>query len=187
MDDRSDEELLAATASGEPAAFGAFYRRHAPAVTGFFVARVREAEVAADLAAETFAAALEGCARFRPDRGPAAGWLYGIAHHQLAQLYRRGAVDLRARKRLGLARIALTDEQLERVEALAAHQPLASVVAAGLAALPPDQREAVQGRVIEERDYRDLADAHAVSETVVRQRVSRGLAALRARVHKEHP
>ena len=187
MDPRSDEELLAATAAGDPAAFAVFYRRHAPQLIGFFAARTRDPETAADLAAETFAAALEGCARFRPDRGAAAAWLYGIAHHQLAQLARRGAVDLRARRRLGLPRIELTDEQLERVDALAAHQPLAAVVAAGLAALPPDQRAAVEGFVVQERGYRELAAEHAVSEPVVRQRVSRGLAALRTRLQKEHP
>lgn len=187
MDVRSDEDLLAATAGGEPSAFAAFYRRHAAQLAGFFVARTRNPEIAADLVAETFAAALEGCGRFRRERGSAAGWLYGIAHHELAQLARRGAVDRRARRKLGMPRIELTDEQLERVEALAATQPMAVVVAEGLAALPPDQREAVQGRVVEERDYRELAAAGAVSETVVRQRVSRGLATLRARLQREQP
>src|SRR3954454_5749396 len=105
MDPRSDEELLAATAGGEPAAFAAFYRRHASQLTGFFVARTRDPETAADLAAETFAAALEGCTRFLPERGVAAGWLYGIAHHQLAPLARRGAVDVRARRGRGPPRL----------------------------------------------------------------------------------
>jgi RNA polymerase sigma-70 factor (ECF subfamily) len=187
MDVRSDEDLLAATAAGEPAAFAAFYRRHAQPLTGFFVARTRNPELAADLTAETFAAALEGCGRFAPARGSAPGWLYGIAHHELAQLARRGAVDRRARRRLGMPRIELSDEQLERIEALAAVQPLAAVVAEGLAALPAEQRAAVQGRIVEERGYGELAAAAAVSETVVRQRVSRGLAALRARLQKEQP
>lgn len=187
MDPRNDEELLAATAGGEPAAFGAFYRRHAAQLTGFFLARTRNAETAADLVAETFAAALEGCARFRSDRGTAAGWLYGIAHHELAQLARRGAVDRRARRKLGMPRLELSDDQLERIETLAAAQPLAAVVAEGLAALPPEQREAVEGRIVQERGYRELASAGAVSETVVRQRVSRGLATLRARLQKEQP
>jgi DNA-directed RNA polymerase specialized sigma24 family protein len=45
----------------------------------------------------------------------------------------------------------------------------------------------VQGRIVEERGYADLAAAGAVSETVVRQRVSRGLASLRARLQREQP
>ena len=186
MDPRSDEDLLEATAGGEPEAFAAFYRRHARQMTGFFVRRTANGEVAADLAAETFAAALEGCARFDPARAPAGAWLYGIAHHELAQLTRRGAVARRARRRLGMPRIELTDEQLERVEALDAEQPLASLVAAGLDQLPLDQRAAVEGRIVPEHGYRELAASEHVSETVVRQRVSRGLAALRARVQKEY-
>jgi RNA polymerase sigma factor (sigma-70 family) len=187
MDPRSDEELLEATAGGEPEAFAGFYRRHARPMTGFFVRRTGDAEMAADLVAETFAAALEGCARYEPARASAGAWLYGIAHHQLAQLARRGAVDRRARRKLGLPRTVLTDEQLERIDALESEQPLASLVAAGLAELPLDQRAAVEGRIVHERGYRELARAQRVSETVIRQRVSRGLAALRARLQKELP
>ena len=44
-------------------------------VLAYFRRRVGDAELAADLTAETFAAALEGRRRFAPERGPAAGWL----------------------------------------------------------------------------------------------------------------
>ena len=50
-DDAPDESLLA-TARAEPAAFGAFYRRHEDQVLGYFLARVGDPEVAADLTAE---------------------------------------------------------------------------------------------------------------------------------------
>jgi RNA polymerase sigma-70 factor (ECF subfamily) len=90
MDPRGDEELLEATARGEADAFAMFYRRHARPMTGFFVRRTGDAEIAADLVAETFAAALEGCGRYEPARAPAGAWLYGIAHHELAQRARGG-------------------------------------------------------------------------------------------------
>jgi RNA polymerase sigma-70 factor (ECF subfamily) len=48
-----------------------------------------------------------------------------------------------------------------------------------LAGLPSDQRAAVEGHVIDERGYPDLAGELRVPETTVRQRVSRGLATLR--------
>jgi DNA-directed RNA polymerase specialized sigma24 family protein len=60
--DASDEELLAM--SGErPEAFGVFYGRFEGEVLAFFVKATRRAEVAADLAAEVFAAALVAAAR----------------------------------------------------------------------------------------------------------------------------
>jgi RNA polymerase sigma factor (sigma-70 family) len=48
-----------------------------------------------------------------------------------------------------------------------------------LEALPPEQRAAIRGRVIERREYAELAQQLECSELVVRQHVSRGLRALR--------
>src|ERR671914_366839 len=53
----SDDELLA---SLEPGSFAVFYRRHVEDLVAFFMRRTRDAELAADLTAETFAAALGG-------------------------------------------------------------------------------------------------------------------------------
>ena len=67
----SDDELLA---SREPGSFAVFYRRHVEDLAAFFMRRTRNAELAADLAAETFAAALVARARFDPGRGSASAW-----------------------------------------------------------------------------------------------------------------
>ena len=172
---RTDEGLLA-----DPEAFAHFYRRHVRAMLAFFARRTRDAELAADLTAETFAAALDGVHRFDPARGPAVAWLYGIAHRQLADAQRRGRVEDRARRRLGMSRIALTDAALERIDELAGED----VAVAALAELPPDQRAAVRARVLDERDYGDIAAKTQTSEAVVRKRVSRGLAGLRSRIEE---
>ena len=117
-DDAPDETLLAATRT-EPTAFGAFYRRHEDRVLGYFLARVGDPEVAADLTAETFAAALTSAHRFRPrKKKPAVAWLFGIARNQLAMSRRQGRVEARARRRLGMAPVVLTDEAIERIAEL---------------------------------------------------------------------
>jgi RNA polymerase sigma-70 factor (ECF subfamily) len=113
--DRDDDALLLAAAE-DPEAFARFYRAHVRGVIAYFRRRVGDAELAADLTAETFAAALAGRRRFTPERGPAAAWLYGIARRQLVTFHRRGHVERRARRRMGMARIELTDEMLDRVE-----------------------------------------------------------------------
>jgi RNA polymerase sigma-70 factor (ECF subfamily) len=182
--DRDDDALLVAAAD-DPEAFAQFYRAHVRGVIAYFRRRVGSAEAAADLTAETFAAALAGRRRFAPDRGPAAAWLYGIARRQLVTFQRRGHVERRARRRMGMARIELTDEMLERVEAIADAE-LAQVDVA-LAALPEDQSVAVRARVLEDRGYDEIAAAERVSEPAARQRVSRGLAALRARLRSQEP
>ena len=75
--------------------------------------------------------------------------------------------------RISLEPLALGDELLERIEQLGDESAANGL--ALLEGLPEDQREAVKGRVLQERDYAQLADTLACSESVVRQRVSRGL------------
>jgi DNA-directed RNA polymerase specialized sigma24 family protein len=132
---RDDEQLLAAARAGDGDAFAAFYRRHVGDVTAYLRRRVASPELAFDLTAETFAAAV-------------------------------GALEP----------IVLDDEALARVDELAAGADLE----AALAALPAAEREAIEGRVVGERGYAELADELRCSEAVVRQRVSRGLRRLRS-------
>ncbi len=180
MDRLGDDELLALTPR-RPEAFAAFYRRHEPALLGYFVRRTGDPELAADLAAETFAAALLGVKRFDARRGPALAWTFGIAQHKLQRALEKGRVEDRARRRLGLPPLVLEDEALERVARLGGD----ARVDALLARLPEAQAEAVRARVIEERPYGSIAADVRCSESVIRQRVSRGLATLRAFVEEQ--
>ena len=173
-----DERLLR---TGDPDAFAAFYRERAPVLLGWLVRRTGDPELAADLCAESFAAALDGCHRFDPGRGPAVAWLFGIAKRQLGTAVKKGRVEDRARRRLGMDPLELTDAALERLEALADSAP----VRAALEALPADQREAVQARVVGEREYAQLAASFQTSESVIRKRVSRGLAGMRAQLEEK--
>ena len=155
MDERSDDELLAATRS-EPEAFAVFYRRHVGPLLGYFARRTRDAELAADLTAETFAPALGGAHRHRPERGPAVAWLYGIARRQLTHAARRGAVEDRARRGSACRR---SRSPMRRSSAWrrGRRRRSAAVLHEGLAAMPADQREAVLARVLDEREYADIA------------------------------
>jgi RNA polymerase sigma factor (sigma-70 family) len=176
----SDEQLLARTVA-EPEAFGLFYDRFERELLHFFLRATGRPELAADLAGEVFAAALAGASGFDGARGTARAWLYGIARHALADTWERGRVEDRARRRLGMEPLYLTDESIERIAQLdASPGPVLTL----LAALPDEQRVAVQGRVVEEREYAELAQSLSCSESVVRQRVSRGLRTLRSRLER---
>lgn len=171
-DSSSDEDLLLATRR-EPEAYGAFYRRHEEAVVRFFLRRVEDPELAADLTAETFAAALLSSRRFRRRAEPARAWLFGIARNTLSASLRRKRVAARARRRLSLPPLSLSEDLLERIAALS--DPAVDLVDE----LPDAQREALHARVVEERDYADIAGQLRCSEAVVRKRVSRALSTLR--------
>ena len=179
--DPTDDDLLT-RARGDGAAFEAFYRRHVDAVTGYFMRRTRDPEVAADLMAETFAAALLSLPRYRPGAAPATAWLFGIARNKLAHWQRRQGVERRARRRLGIGEVELDEADLTAIEALADAQRAETVMRGELALLPAEQRAAITAHVVDERDYADIAREQGVSEPAVRQRVSRGLRRLRARM-----
>ena len=97
---RTDGELLVATAT-DPEAFGTFFRRHVRGVLGFFRRRGASAEVALDLTAETFAAALDASARYELRPEPARNWLYGIAWNKLHEAQRRGYSEDKLRRARG--------------------------------------------------------------------------------------
>ncbi len=168
--ERADDATLLA---GDAEAFGAFYRRHAPVLIGWLRKRTGQAELAADLAAETFARALRGRGTFDSSRGDARAWLFGIARNVLARSLETGRVEDETRRRLGMEPISLDDQALRAIDE-AAGPALAS-----LARLPDEQAAAITGRVLGDHAYEDLAAALGCSESVIRKRVSRGLGSLR--------
>jgi RNA polymerase sigma factor (sigma-70 family) len=180
---REDEAgLLRRIAAGEEDAFSAFYREHLDAVVAFFARRVGDRELAFDLTAETFAAVVVGAGSYGEDAPPVA-WLFGIARNKLRESLRRERVADAARRRLGMQPIALDDAALARVEERTGSGD--GALRQALAELPQDTRKALLARLVEEREYGEIAARLQCSEQVVRQRVHRGLKTLRANLREE--
>ncbi|HEY1775288.1 MAG TPA: RNA polymerase sigma factor [Solirubrobacteraceae bacterium] len=177
LESRSDRELLAASrTSGR--GFGDFYRRHREAVIAFHGRRVREPELAADLTAETFAAALlvvQDASRELPEQ-PVA-WLFTIAHSKCVDSYRRGQVEARARELLALERTEVDDRDAQRITEVVNSTDFLAHLAR---LLPADQFHALSAHFLEDRGYTDIAQELRCSPVVVRMRVSRALKTLRS-------
>jgi RNA polymerase sigma-70 factor (ECF subfamily) len=174
---RTDGVLLRAARAGDGEAFGLFYRRRRALVLAYLRPRVPEAELAADLLAETFAAALHAvrdAARELP-RDPVA-WLMTIARNRLIDSVRRGRVEHSARRRLALEPLEIDDGDVRRIEEIVARTDLAARLGE---LLTPEQHAALAARIFEERDYAEIAGSLRCSEAVVRKRVSRALRVLR--------
>ena len=144
---------------------------------GFLARETCDPEATADLTAEVFAAVALAARRYRPSHDSAAPWLTGIARNTLGASRRRGRVEVRARRRLGYEPIELFDSDLERVDAIVDGDR--GRVRGLVESLPEDERDAVELRVVHEREYAEIAAELRCSELVVRKRVSRGLARLR--------
>ena len=164
-----------------PADIEELYRAHARRIAGYLMRATGDAEVAADLTAETFAAALLARERYCPDMGAPTTWLYAIAANKLRDWRRRGHAEDRARRRLQIERPPLTEADVAELGRLADEVTADAL----LEELPADQRTALRARVLDGRAYGEIAMSEGVSEGAVRQRVSRGLAGLRQRIGGE--
>jgi len=178
---RSDAELLLASRTC-PEPFGVFYERHFALVLAFFRRRVPGPEEAFDLTAETFAAALASVPRYKPGPEPPQAWLFAIARHKLSEALRSNRIQDEARRALAMQPIHLDDEAVEILEATA-RAPAVEL----LETLAPEQRNAVKARHLEDRGYAEIAAELRCSQSVVRKRVSRGLAALQAQLQQGRP
>jgi RNA polymerase sigma-70 factor (ECF subfamily) len=171
-----------------PTDFAAFYGEHAESLLLFFTRRTYDVEVARDLTAETFAAALDSRDRFRGTTGhEAAAWLYAIATHRFGRYMRRGAVELRAVRKLGLQLSAVGPDEQDRVIELAGLAEMRGAVAHVFSLLSDEQRAAVRLRVVDDLSYPEVAERLCISESAARARVSRGLRQLAAALPKSIP
>jgi RNA polymerase sigma-70 factor (ECF subfamily) len=178
MDKRTDLELVAAIARRDESAFASLYERYLPLVLSWCLRQTGNRELAADLAAEVFAASLIAACRYRGDNSDVPAWLLGIARNKLRESRRRGRIEDRARRRMGVEPDELTTDDLERVLEIASID--VGALGALVDALPEDLRRPLLDRLVQERPYAEIAAELRYSELVVRQRVSRGLKRLRS-------
>jgi RNA polymerase sigma-70 factor (ECF subfamily) len=165
-----------ARSRSDPDAFAAFYTAYVGRVSVYFVRRVLDPEVAIDLTSEVFALALERSRQFRGTTSEAEqGWLFAIARSLLHAYWRKGRVEHAAVSRLGLERSSLATEDLEYLQRQAGLDALRNQLAEALDAVRPDQAAAIRARVLEEREYDEIAAEFDTTPEVIRARVSRGL------------
>jgi RNA polymerase sigma-70 factor (ECF subfamily) len=140
----------------------------------WFRRETKTRDEAQDLWSETWARVVASRSRIRGNtHGEHAAFVYTIARNLLADWRRRGVVERRALAQLGIEPLRMTEDDTPDLDALK-----------HLDQLPPDQREAVRLRVLEELEYDEIAARTGASEPAVRQRVSRGLKWLRDRVER---
>jgi RNA polymerase sigma-70 factor (ECF subfamily) len=175
---RTDAELLGAARS-DPQAFREFYDRYAVWMHVWFLRHTGSESAALDLTAETFAQAWNSLKRFRDlADGSGAPWLFGIARNMLRQYHKHNRIETAARERLGLPLAFAESDDYEAVDERVAARSMAPALAAAVRLLPPDQRNALELRVVQQLDYEEVAGRLGCSQNAARLRVSRALRAL---------
>ena len=86
--DASDTELLVRVAERDRVAFELLYHRYVRSVFGLALRRLRDRQRAEDAVQETFTAVWRSAGSYRPERGPAAPWLYAVARNAVVDRMR---------------------------------------------------------------------------------------------------
>ena len=91
----TDSELLVRIAARDRDAFEVVYHRYIRSVFGLAMQKLRDRERAEDAVQEMFAAVWRSAGSYKPERGPAAPWLYAIARNAIVDRLRsRDAVPM---------------------------------------------------------------------------------------------
>lgn len=176
----TDGELVRQALAGRTEAYAELVRRHAARITALCHARVRRADVADDLAQETFLRGYRALGTLSdPDRlGP---WLSGIAV--------RACLDwLKAKARTQVVFSALgpehdTDELLrDSRQPPGLDEDERLLLLREVEALPDDYRQVVLLYYYEDLTYRELGRLLGVSPATVNVRLTKARALLRARL-----
>ena len=138
----------------------------------------RDREIASDLTAETFAAALAGIDRFDPTKGTPMQWLYGIANNLLKRMWRTNRVSDAARQKLQIQTPLTATSGWDELEAVDAHVDSDRLTSA-LERVPPKSRRAVQLRILDRMAYNEIARQIGCKPGAARALVFRGLKRLK--------
>jgi len=160
------------------------YDEHVDAVYAY-VARRLGAELAGDVLADVFEAALGQLDRFDPDRGAERAWLFGIATNLIRRHWRTEQRRLRAWRRASAQLVVAGDPLLDTVERLAAADEMDTVMAA-VAELAADDRDLLLLVAWEGVPYAACAEILDIPVGTVRSRLHRIRRDLRAAIERPH-
>jgi RNA polymerase sigma-70 factor (ECF subfamily) len=161
----------------------ALYQRHYRRVYVYHLARAGNEQDAQDLTSETFLAALDSIAAYRPEydhrhersERSFAAWLFGIAHHKLADFFQKRVpqssleeVGERPAGDMPPEQAAGQRSDLTRLRQL-------------LALLPEERADALSLRFFSDLSLAEVAQVMDKSEAAVKMLVYRGLQELRDR------
>lgn len=152
--------------------FEELYAEHAQPLFRFLVYRTGDRELSQDLLADAFERALRARRRFDPRKASRKTWLYTIALNCLRDHARRSSAEQRAYERAG----PTGEEHAEDV--LGAVSDREQVMRA-LAALAPEEREAIALRFGADLTVPEIARLSGEKLTTVEGRVYRALRKMR--------
>ncbi len=169
----SDEALIEAL-PGRLEALDALYDRHASAALGLAVRMVRQRETAEEVVQDAFLALWRHAPSYQAGRGSVRTWLLSIVHHRAIDRLRGRPQPAPLPEELG------ADPGAPDVWTLAARRLDRETIQEALAALPAEQREAIELAYFSGLTQTQIASSLNLPLGTVKGRLRLGLARLRA-------
>jgi RNA polymerase sigma-70 factor (ECF subfamily) len=175
-DERTDAELLAATARGDGVAFAVLVRRYIRAATLLAAQLLGDRDEAEDIVQDAFTVVHRKARAFDAER-PFASWFFAIvrrlaANRRSRDLRRERLLRLWSRKTTAPSAFPPADDALvARLDAVVARRAMEY--------LSPMQRACFELVALRDLSTEEVAAMHGISESTVRQHVFRARAALR--------
>lgn len=176
FDDASDAVVALAIARYDQAALAEAYRRHAGAVFGLARRLLVEPALAEEIVQEVFLRLWNDPARYDPERGTMRSYLLTQTHGRSIDLL-RADVSRREREERDARRTAAAGADIERE---VWDLTTAEHVRESLAALPPDERRAIELAYWGGYTYREVAARLDEPEGTIKSRIRTGLTRLRS-------
>ena len=176
MTDPQEQKWIDAARKGGQEAFGELVRLYEKRVLALTQRMCKNPEDAAEAAQEAFLAAWQGLKHFRGESSFST-WLYRLASNT--------CVDLLRREGRRQNTVSLDDKELDIPGSIpspqdeAERRELGEQIEAGLQALPPEYREVLVLREVQQLRYDEIAGVLGLDLGTVKSRISRGRKRLR--------
>jgi RNA polymerase sigma factor (sigma-70 family) len=173
----ADAEIIEQARKGDPAAWEKLVIRHSKRIYNLcyrFVGRMDQAE---DLTQEVFIKVFRNLSSYNPETGKFVTWIMSVGRNLLIDHYRHSKDDR--------ATVSTDEnEEFSLLDTVPSNQPSpqselereerAIVLRGALRRLPPQLREAVILRDLEELTYEEIGEILKVPEGTVKSRINRG-------------
>jgi len=170
----SDEALMLRVAAGDRAAFIVIFERYAGRINGFLIRAGAEPGLAEEAAQEVMVTLWRRAALFDPERGSATTWIFTLARNKRVDLIRRAA-----RAAPDADEPSFQADPIESAEASLANAARDRAVREAVAALGPDQKEAVRLAFFSGLSHSEIAERLDLPVGTVKSRLRLAFGKLR--------
>lgn len=178
---RADDDLLECVRRGQAGGLEALYDRHHQVAMGVALRLLRDPQVAEDAVQDAFLAVWRRAGSYRVERGHVRNWLLSVVHHR--------CIDQLRKKHLAQPPAALDETQPDEAHSDVLEQVLTNIrqarVHAALAALPAEQRRALELAYLGGLSCQQIADHTSAPLGTVKGRLRLGLQRLRTLLDRE--